>query len=435
MSRKIKISTGYHEVRQIETGTDQILSYCHDEFRNPTVMRVLRVRCLSNMSIAYDVVTQSGVTKVTSQADLRDLEEEDLEGSFTIHVTHGHLIRSLIHVLRDILAYGILELTRTSLTLLRLDRTGCVIVSIKIDTSRFFQYLFVSRKGVIRIGINFSVLWQCVKVIGKQDSFIMSKMDGDEYVVLDFGNSAKQQYTLQGVVDRHIDIPVYLSLQPNVFITVKELTKAMSYLRTERSRAHIKGYRDRIIVECATAKKLQRMGVSYDDVWRRIGITPDQLITMMKDNPDLSCSLNLNEAKTAIAELEISQGYAKYGSPNAEPTVDVVQDHLVLKSLSKVYTIAPNSSILATIEADKPIRLVIPIGDYGHLTLYLLSSQWGSAPAAEAVIPQEPTVVPRKKKSPPPVEETPQPKVEAEAAPPRKTKKRVKPAVPVDQPV
>ncbi len=337
------------------------------------------------MAITYDVVTQTGVSKVASQAILRDLESDDLEGSFTIHVTHGHLIRSLIHVLRDILAYGILVLTPTTLSLLRLDKTERVIVSINIDTSRFFQYLFLSRKGVIRIGINFNVLWQCIKVIGKQDSFIMSKSDGDEYVVLDFGNSAKQQYPLQGVCEQHIDLPTYMSGQPNVFITVKELTKAMSYLRTERGRAHIKGYRDRIVVEALNGKKIQRMGVSFDDVWRRIGLTPDQLVAMLVANPELSCSLHLNESKTGIVELEMAQGYPKYGSPDSQPTADVIQSHLVLKSLSKVYTIAPNSSVMATVETNQPIRLVIPIGDYGHLTFYLLSSTWSGGEGVEAL--------------------------------------------------
>lgn len=332
------------------------------------------------MSIAYDVVTQSGVSKVTSMSVLRDLEADDLEGAFTIHVTHGHLIRSLIHVLRDILAYGILELTPTKMRLLRLDKTERVIVAIDIDTSRFFQYLFVSRRGVIRIGISFAVLWQCIKVIGKQDSFIMSKNDGDDFVILDFGNAARQQYALQGVCDQILEVPVYRSKQPNVYITVKELTKAMSYLRTERGRAHIKGYRDRIVVEALGGKKVQRMGVSFDDVWKRVGLTPSSLHTMMRENSSLKCSLHLNDAGTGIAELEITENYAKYGS-GAVPTVDLVQSHLVLKSLSKVYTIAPNSSVLATVEAGVPIRIVIPIGDYGHLTLYLLSAAWGGGTA------------------------------------------------------
>lgn len=330
------------------------------------------------MSISYDVVTQTGVTKVTSQSSTRDLEDDDLEGAFTIHVTHGHLIRSLIHVLRDILAYGIFELTPTTLRLLRLDKSECVIVSFDIDTSKFFQYLFVSRKSVIRIGISFALLWQCVKVIGKQDPFIMSKAEGDGFFVLDFGNAAKQQYPLQGVCAQTISVPTYLSRQPNIFITVKELTKAMSYLRTERGRAHIKGYRDRLVIEAMNGKKIQRMGVPFDDVWRRINIKPEELLTMMQENPNLACSLHLNEEGTAIAELETSKDYPKFGSPGAIPTVDTVQSHLVLKSLSKVYTIAPNSSILVTVEAEKPIRLSIPIGDYGHLTLYILSSAYGS---------------------------------------------------------
>ena len=346
------------------------------------------------MSIAYDVVTQSGVTKVTSQSVLRDLEEDDLEGTFTIHVTHGHLIRSLIHVLRDIVAYGILELTPTKMRLLRLDKTERVIVSVDIDTSKFFQYLFISRKPVIRIGISFALFWQCVKVIGKQDPFIMSKNDGDEYVILDFGNSAKQQYPLYGVCDRQLDVPVYMSKQPNVFITVKELTKAMSYLRTERGRAHIKGYKDRLIVEALNGKKVQKMGSSYDDVWKRLGMKPEQVLTMLKENPALSCSLHLNESGTAIAELEMAQNYPKYGSVGAQPTVDVVQSHLVLKSLSKVYTIAVNSSVLVTIEAGKPILLMMPIGDYGHLSLYLLGSVWSGGECLAAVTAPPPVEAP-----------------------------------------
>lgn len=369
------------------------------------------------MAITYDVVTQSGVTKVTGQSKYRELEEDDLEGSFTIHITHGHLIRSLVHVLRDSLDYGILELTPTTMKLLRLDKTERVIIEINIDVSRFFQYLFVSRKGVIRIGISFSLFWQCVKVIGKQDSFIMSKIDGDEFVVLDFGNSAKQRYSLHGVCDQTIEIPTYLSKQPNVYITVKELTKTLSYLRTERGRAHIKGYRDRIIIDTVNGEKVHRIGVSYDDVWKRIGLTPDRLLVMLKENPDLACSLHLNETQTAIAELETSQGYARYG-PEAKPTVDLVQSHFVLKSLSKVYTIAPNSSISATVEANKPIRLVVPIGDYGHLTLYLLASAWSGDAAVPVAQPEE--------------EEEPRPRRKSRAAtqPPPELEEEAAPVVP-----
>lgn len=383
------------------------------------------------MAITYDIVTQSGITKVTGQSKYRELEDDDLEGSFTIHVTHGHLIRSLIHVLRDILDYGILELTPTTVRLLRLDKTERVIVDINIDTSRFFQYLFVSKKGIIRIGISFSLFWQCVKVIGKQDSFIMSKIDGDEYVVLDFGNSAKQRYSLHGVVDQPLEVPVYLSRQPNIYITVKELTKTLSYLRTERGRAHIKGYRDRIIIDTVNGEKIHRIGISYDDVWRRIDLTPEQLLVMMKENPNLSCSLHLNETKTAILELETSQGYPKYGD-KAVPTVDIVQSHFVLKSLSKVYTIAPNSSILATVEADKPIRLVIPIGDYGYLTLYLLASSW-TEDAAPPIAPdeeeeEEPAPPPKRKSQRRPAVSEPAPAVEEEEAAPVVPKRKKRPS-------
>lgn len=356
------------------------------------------------MSITYDVETQSGVTKVTSHLDTRDLEEDDLEGAFTIHMTHGHLIRSLVHVLRDIQNYGILELTADKLRFLRLDKTERVIVHVEIETSKLFHYLFVSRKGVIRIGISFAMFWQCVKVIGKQDSFIMSKADGDPYVVLDFGNAAKQQYSLHGVREQTVEIPTYLSKQPNVFITVKEITKTLSYLRSERGRAHIKGYRDRIIIDTMDGKKVHRIGVSFDDVWRRIGLSPSQLFEMMKENPGLSCSLHLNETKTAIAELETCQGYAKYGSPDAQPTVDLIQNHFVLKSLSKVYTIAPNSSIMATIETGKPIRLVIPVGEYGYLTLYLLAEAWSTDGMSPSPAPrteeEEDTPAPRPKRKP-----------------------------------
>lgn len=328
---------------------------------------------------------QSGVSTVTGMSAHRALEPDDLEGAFTFHMTHGHLFRSLIHVLRDLLMYGILELTPTRMRLLRLDKTERVIVSIDIDTRRFFQYLFVSRKGVIRVGINFSVLWQCIKVIGKQDSFIMSKNDGDDFLVLVFGNAARQQYSLQGVCEQHISIPQYRSRQPNIYITVKELTKTMSYLRTERGRARIKGYRDRLIVEALGGKKMiQRMGMAFDDVWRRVGLTPEKLQEMLVEDPSLSCSLHLNESRTAIAELEVCQNYPKYSGVDSVPTVDAVQSHLVLKSLSKVYTIAPNSSVLATVEQGKPIRIVIPIGDYGNLTLYLLESSWNGGHQQEA---------------------------------------------------
>lgn len=385
--------------------------------------RLVRHLKLRRMAITYDVVDQNGVTKVTGQSKYRALEEDDLEGSFTIHVTHGHLVRSLIHVLRDILDYGILELTPTAMRLLRLDKTESVIVEINIDAAKFFQYLFVSRKGVIRIGISFSMFWQCVKVIGKQDSFIMSKMDGDACVVLDFGNSAKQRYPLQGVVDQDIEVPTYLSRQPNVYITVKELTKTLSYLRTERGRARIKGYRDRIIIDTVNGDKIHKIGISYDDVWRRIGLTPEQLLGMMKDNPELACSLHMNDSKTAIAELETCQGYAKYGSADARPTVDLVQSHFVLKSLSKVYTIAPNSSILATVEANKPIRLVIPIGDYGHLTLYLLATSRPVDSPSTPVAPEEQEEVPKRRKKSEPTETV------EEVVPKRKKRPSKKPVV------
>lgn len=334
------------------------------------------------MSIAYDVVTQSGVSKVTSMSHLRDLEPSDLEGAFSIHVTHGHIFRSLTHVVRDMLAYGILELTPTTMRLLRLDKTERVIVAIDIDTTRFFQYFFLSKRGIIRIGISFAVLWQCIKVVGKQDSFIMSKNDGDDYMVLDFGDAARQQYPLQGVCEQEIRVPIYLSRQPNIYVTVKELTKAMSYFRNERGRARIKGFRDRLVVEALGGKKVKKMGTSFEDVWRRVGLTPDRLQAMLREDPSLVCSLHLNDAGTGIAELDITQSYPKYGAVGATPTVDIVQSHLVLKSLSKVYTIAPNSGVVVTVEKGLPIRLVIPIGDYGYLTLYLLTSTWNSGLAA-----------------------------------------------------
>jgi hypothetical protein len=340
------------------------------------------------MAISYEVVTQSGVSKVRDMSILRSLTEEDRQGTFMLQITYGHIIRSVVHVLRDVLSYGIFVLTPNRMSLLRLDESNSVIVALDLDTSKFFHYFFLSRTGIIRIGISFNLFWQAVKVIGKQDTFIMTKSEGDDFVVLDFGNSSRQQFQIQGVCSQDVPVPLYRTIQPNICITVKELTQAMGYFRTERKKAHIKGYRDRLIVEATESKKMKKMGASYDDIWRRIGITKEQLVKVLNSDDPPICSLSLNSDHTDIRELEICKSYPKYAA--GPPTVDIIQSHLILKSLAKIYTIAPGLRVLATVEADRPIRLSIPVGELGELTLYLKNNTQEQEVIAEC--PQEPEV-------------------------------------------
>lgn len=337
------------------------------------------------MAISYEFDGVDGVTHTKSMSQLRTLDENDLQGSFYLHITHGHVIRSAVHVLRDMLNYAILELTPTSLRILRLDKTEHIIVNLVLDTTKFFQYYFNSKKNVIRVGVNLAVLWSRMKIIGKHDPFILMKNDGADFMILDFGSQARHQYKLQGVCEQEIEIPTYESVISNIRITVREITKAMASIRQERWKVRIKGYRDRLIVETVNAQTVQRLGSSIEDIWRKIDITPDSLVSDLRSDNPPTCTFHLDEdaddkttGEGCLKEFRPFYQYPKYSVTDVEPVVDIVQSNLLLKSLSKLYTLSPNSWIATTVEKDKPIKMCIPIGEYGHLIIYLLSGNYSA---------------------------------------------------------
>lgn len=309
------------------------------------------------MAITYEY-DSSGMSKVVDMTNIRNLEDEDLEGTFYIHITNGYIVRSLIHMLRDVVLYAILELTPDRLQILRYDKTGRLIIDLVLKTSHFTSYFFLSKKPSIKIGLDFSHLWHKMKILGKPDPFIAYKEDGKEHIILDFGSMATHQYTLRGVVEQNISLPQYNESNLGINISVRELSKAMTALRTNKSKITFKGYKDYLIIETPKKQTFQRLGTAYNEFWRPLGLKPED-ITAMADEDDLYCSLKL--------PLE------DHGETTSddEPLVVVEQTHTLLKSLAKVCNISDNSPIRVITEAGKPIKLTISVYQYGYLSFYL----------------------------------------------------------------
>lgn len=319
------------------------------------------------MSISYLYESTSGMTKVVDMTPIRDLEPEDLEGYFYIHITNGYIVRSLIHMLRDVMLYAILELTPNRVRILRYDNTGKLIVHLELLTSKFTSYFFLSQRNVIKIGIDFSHLWHKMKILRKPDPFIAFKRDGDEFITLDFGSMARHHYPLQGVVDQEIHLPEYTNPCHNINISVRELSTAMTALRTNKTKITFKGYRDKLIIETPKQQTFQSLGTSCDEFWKKIEkLSKSDVIERLSSENPPTCSLHLNEDNTALRELPDDA----VGDTD-EPIVSMEQPHTFIKSLAKVYNISDNSPIRVTTEENKPIKLSLSICQYGVLTFYM----------------------------------------------------------------
>lgn len=322
------------------------------------------------MAIAYEYETTPGIMKVINMSEIRDLTDDDLEGRFHIHILNGYIIRSLIHMLRDVMLYAILELTATSFRILRYDKTGKLIVHLELDPRTFASYFFLSKKDTIRVGINFSQFWTKMKILGKPDPFIATKKEGEDFMTLDFKQSASHQYKLQGVMEQTINIPEYKSPFSNICTSVRELSRAMAAVRTEKSKITFKGYKDTLVVETQNNQTTQRLGSSFDDIWDKIGLSRQELVDTLTGEDAPFCSLHLNEAEDDIEEIEAFTDYTEFGQ-GGDPVIEETQTHSLLKCLAKVCNVSDNSSVKVTTEPDKPIKLEIPIYQYGTLCFYM----------------------------------------------------------------
>lgn len=323
------------------------------------------------MAISYEYETAPGMMKVVNMSQIRDLTDEDLEGRFHIHILNGYIIRSIIHMLRDVMLYAILELTATSVRILRYDKTGKLIVHLELDPKTFASYFFLSKKESIKVGINFSQFWTKMKILGKPDPFIADKKDGDDFITLDFKQAATHQYKLQGVMDQIVNLPEYKSSFSNICTSVRELSRAMAAVRTEKSKITFKGYKDTLVVETQNNQTVQRLGSPFDDIWEKIGLTRQELIDMLASDDPPYCSLHLNEEENDIEEIETFADYAEFGQAGAEPVIEETQTHTLLKCLAKVCNISDNSSVKVTTEPEKPIKVEIPVYQYGTLWFYM----------------------------------------------------------------
>ncbi len=328
------------------------------------------------MAISYEYDTPSGMSKVVNMTLIRDLNDDDLEGSFYIHITNGYIIRSIVHMLRDVMLYAILELSPTHVRILRYDKTGKIIIHLDLTTSQFTSYFFMSKKQTIKIGLDFSHLWHKMKILGKPDPFIAYKENGKDHIVLDFGSMARHHYNLQGVVEQHITLPVYEktgSCHPEINITVRELSKAMTALRTNKSKIIFKGYKDHIAIEIPPRKQtFQRLGSSYEEFWKKLDLKPE---TVMMEKNESYCSLFNDACDNPLPSPSPSTDDAEeeddHEDGEEDPIVSVEQTHTLLKSLAKVCNISDNSPIRVSIEAGKPIKMVIPVYQYGTLSFYM----------------------------------------------------------------
>lgn len=318
-------------------------------------------------TIAYEYETTSGMSKVVDMSSIRSLTEEDLEGSFYIHITNGYIIRSLIHMLRDVMLYAILELTPKSLRIIRYDKTGKIIIYLQLLTSRFTSYFFKSKRQSIKLGLEFMQIWNKMKILGKPDPFIAYKQDGKDYMILDFGSMAQHRYNLQGVVDQNIVIPEYTSPYHNINLSVRKLSKAMTALRTNKPKTTFKGYRNKLTIETPKKQTDQQLGSACYEFWDKLGITPEQVQEELRKDAGLYCSMEFSEVEKVCNE----QSEEGEEEEECEPLVSLEQTHVLLKSLAKVCNISDDSPIRITTEEGKPIKMMVSIYQYGILTFYL----------------------------------------------------------------
>ncbi len=337
-------------------------------------------------TIAYEYETTSGMSKVVDMSSIRSLTEEDLEGSFYINITNGYIIRSLIHMLRDIMLYAILELTPKRVRILRYDGTGKIIIHLELLASRFHSYFFKSKKSTIKIGLEFMQIWNKMKILAKPDPFIMYKPEGKDYMILDFGSMAEHRYNLQGVVDQHITLPEYSSPSHNINLSVRKLSRAMTALRTNKTKTIFKGYKDRLTIETPKKQTDQKLGSPCYEFWDKLGITASQLAEELRESSESSdeviyCSMSLSELEN-LEDNEVEQNERAGGDDgggNEEPLVTLEQVPVLLKSLAKVCNISDDSPIRITTEQGKPIKMVISIYQYGLLTFYLFKDPQSGA--------------------------------------------------------
>src|SRR6185437_15593063 len=309
-------------------------------------------------TIAYEYETTPGMSKVVNMSLIRDLTDDDLEGYFYINITNGYIIRSLLHMLRDLMLYAILELTPTRVRILRYDKTGKIIIHLELLTSRFTSYLFKSKRPAIKIGLDFSSLWHKMKILGKPNPFIAYKEDGQDFITLDFCSMAKHQYNLHGVIDQNITLPKYDTSHPGINISVREMSQAMTALRTSKSKITFKCYRDRIDIETLKKETFQQLGTPFDEFWSTLNLDPEDVIEELKfseedEDAQIFSSLHLNEDKTNLQEI------APTPDSTEEPIVTMEQNHNLLKSLAKVCNVSDNSPIRAIVESNKPVKLSI----------------------------------------------------------------------------
>jgi hypothetical protein len=255
------------------------------------------------------------------------------------------------------------------------------ILHYTIDASKIIKYITYNVKERIKIGFSTLDLWTEISKVGKENNFIMSKMQNTSQLNLSFDNDSHRSVVNIMDVNEFGCENVEIDSLPdyNFHISLKELQKGAGTIKSFKGNFFLNVYKRKITIEGENERKdvmkVQKFEEKdpCDDFSKFMGITLEEIL---KDIVDKDVTSSIEDAYEK--ELEYYSEHQKFPNEfnHAEDSDELLFRTNISSSLLKIFTKLSTLNYhgiinISVYKEKKIVSLSIVINEYSNLTLFI----------------------------------------------------------------
>lgn len=294
----------------------------------------------------------------------------------------AYTFKQCIGYLKNICLKAALRIEKDRISVVQVDASATVMVNWDIKTSQLIEYSFnaLDERGnlvdLLYVGFEVNELYKTTKSIHKNDSMILILMPGEKSIYINIGDKDQGDRTSLNIVPM-------IELGPEFYNEIK-------YQRTDDEptyRATSEAF-GKLCTDLTQLKCNHAIFVGYDTGFTVKGILPSKTIGKIVSFGECSYVENVpkgSDGKTQLDELlkqvkvskieSKTKGGLKMVVKTKEDLMTIRVPARYIKPMSKFGSLNGKGIMKFIIEENKPLKIIINVGQYSILTILIRDSE------------------------------------------------------------
>lgn len=290
------------------------------------------------------------------------------------YLPDGYSFRNVIHYLKQTVTKASFVFDERKIKLEKENNDNTVLNKLKINAKADlmkYEYNVINADGqkepCIAVGFETAEMFKIAKLIGKKDGVCLSIIAGEPHIKINIIN-----YNDNGTGGAP---PV--NVVPMIDIETVGFTKIEYMRKAEDPNVKIGAAQFSKACRCFTALRCKEVtAIGYNNGVIFKGIGDDGAIRRLEPFGDTS---NNNPIDPALASLLSTLNFSQKANPSpSKPKLKIVENPNlvsvkigVIKAMTKFGNLTASGTVKIYMEHKKPMKIVIPVGSYGKLTIYI----------------------------------------------------------------